>query len=351
MAPVIRALQRVRVPFCFVHSGQHYDYNLSLQFVKELGLPEPDVSLKLRVLSPALQTGRILSLMDRVIREEGPSGVLVEGDTNTVLAAGLAGLKLGVRVGHVEAGLRSFDLRMPEELNRRLTDHLSTWLYAPTETSRRNLEREGVWGRVYVTGNTVIDAVEQHLPIAERHSKIMRKVGLEEFILATIHRAENVDDKRVLSEFVKVFTNAPLKVVLPLHPRTRKRLHQFKLWGKLSKSKNLDILPPAGYLDFLVLMRHCKLILTDSGGIQEEATAPSLRRRVVVMRQSTERPEAVEAGFATLASTRSSKILKLTESALKKYIPRNVASPFGDGASGEKIVGLLKGELGEPHSR
>jgi UDP-N-acetylglucosamine 2-epimerase (non-hydrolysing) len=346
MAPVVRALQRAGIPFCFVHSGQHYDYNLSLQFVRELGLPEPDVSLRLRVVSPALQTGRILSLMDRVMREEEPSAVLVEGDTNTVLAAGLAGLKLGVRVGHVEAGLRSFDLRMPEELNRRLTDHLSTWLYAPTETSRANLERESVMGKIYVTGNTVIDAVEQHLPIAERSSKVMSKVGVEEFILATIHRAENVDDKRVLKEFVNAFTEAPLKVVLPLHPRTRKRLHQFGLWRKLGKSKNVDILAPAGYLDFLVLMRHCKLILTDSGGIQEEATAPSLRKRVVVMRKSTERPEAVEGGFAILAGTKSAQILKETDRALTEALPRRVQSPFGDGESGERIVGLLNEELG-----
>ncbi len=348
MAPVIRALQQAKIPFCFVHSGQHYDYNLSLQFVEELGLPEPEVSLKLRVVSPALQTGRILSLMDRVIRNEVPSALLVEGDTNTVLAAGLAGLKLGVRVGHVEAGLRSFDLRMPEEHNRRLTDHLSTWLYAPTETSRRNLEWESVWGGVFVTGNTVIDAVEQHLPIAERRSKIMGKVGLKEFILATIHRAENVDDRRVLSEFVKAFVSAPLKVVLPLHPRTRKRLHEFKLWRRLSKSKNIRILPPAGYLDFLLLMKHCKLILTDSGGIQEEATAPSLRKRVIVMRQSTERPEAVEAGFATIAGIASGKIIREAELALGKNVSRHVRSPFGDGRSGEKIVQLLGDALAGP---
>ncbi len=345
MAPVIRSLQRGKVPFCFVHSGQHYDYNLSLQFVKELGLPDPDVSLKLRVMSPALQTGRILSSMDGVVRDEEPSALLVEGDTNTVLAAGLASLKSGVRVGHVEAGLRSFDLRMPEEHNRRLTDHLSTWLYAPTETSRRNLERESVWGRVFVTGNTVIDAVEQHLPIAERSSRIMGKLGLKEFILATIHRAENVDDRHVLSEFVKAFVNAPLKVVLPLHPRTRKRLHQFKLWGRLSKSKNVHILPPAGYLDFLLLMKRCKLILTDSGGIQEEATAPSLRRQVIVMRRSTERPEAVAAGFATIAGIASSKIINEAELALRKGVSRNLRSPFGDGRSGEKIVRLLRQEL------
>lgn len=345
MAPVIRALQRARIPFCFVHSGQHYDYNLSLQFVEELGLPKPDVSLRLRVVSPGLQTGRILSLMDRVIRDERPSAVLVEGDTNTVLAAGLAGLKLGVPVGHVEAGLRSFDLRMPEELNRRLTDHLSTWLYAPTETSRGNLVRESVWGQVYVTGNTVIDAVEEHLRIAERRSKITRKVRFKEFILATIHRAENVDDRRVLGEFVKAFVDAPMNVVLPLHPRTRKRLREFGLWRKLSKSSNVLILPPAGYLDFLLLMEHCRMLMTDSGGIQEEATAPSLRKRVLVMRRSTERPEAVEAGFAIVVGTESRKILKAAESHSNQTLPKGLASPFGDGKSGARIVDLLKADL------
>ncbi len=263
----------------------------------------------------------------------------------------MAGLKLGVPVGHVEAGLRSFDLRMPEELNRRLTDHLSTWLYAPTQTSRRNLEQESVWGRVHVTGNTVIDAVEEHLPMAERRSKIMSMVRWKEFILATMHRAENVDHSSVLREFVKAFVGAPMRVVLPLHPRTRKRLRQFGLWNKLSKSQNIRILPPAGYLDFLVLMKHCKLIMTDSGGIQEEATAPPLRKRVIVMRQSTERPEAVEAGFAVVAGTRSAKILKAIESLSNKSLSREVLSPFGDGKSGERIVKLLKTDIASTERR
>ncbi len=345
MAPIIRALQKSKIPFIFVHSGQHYDYNLSLQFVKELELPKPDVSLKLRAESPALQTGRILSLMDSVIRREKPSAILVEGDTNTVLAAGLAGLKLGVPVGHVEAGLRSFDLRMPEEHNRRLTDHLSTWLYAPTENARTNLEKESVWGRIYVTGNTVIDAVEQHLPIAQRRSNIMREIHEKNFILATIHRAENVDNERVLREFVDAFVRAPMPVVLPLHPRTRKRLHEFNLWGRLSKSENVRILEPAGYLDFLLLLKHCALIMTDSGGIQEEATAPSLRKRVLVMRLSTERPEAVEAGFATLVGTKSSKILRAAKSLSEEGSPNDLASPFGDGRSGFRIVRLLEDEM------
>ncbi len=345
MAPVIRALKKAELPFCFVHSGQHYDYNLSLLFIEELNLPRPDVSLNLRVVSPALQTGRILSRMDQAIRDENPSAVLVEGDTNTVLAAGIAGLKLGVPVGHVEAGLRSNDLRMPEEFNRRLTDHLSTWLYAPTETSQANLEKESVCGKIYMTGNTVIDAVEQHLPLAEKYSSVLGKIPLKEFILATIHRAENVDDKRVLGEFVQAFIQAPVKIVLPLHPRTRKRLIQFKLWAKLSKCENVFILPPAGYLDFLLLMKNSRLIMTDSGGIQEEATSPSLSKNVVVMRLSTERPEAVESGFAVVAGTKSEGILREVESLLKREPPKERVSPFGDGHSAEKIVRYLQLDL------
>lgn len=345
MAPVIRALKKAHIPFCFVHSGQHFDYNLSRQFIEELGLPTPDVGLRLRVARPGLQTGRLLGLLDRAIRVEAPSALLVEGDTNTVLAAGLAGLKGGVSVGHVEAGLRSFDLRMPEELNRRLTDHLSTWLYAPTEASKGNLLHEGVWGRVYVTGNTVIDAVEEHLPIAEKRSRIMKQVSAGQFILATIHRAENVDDRWVLSELVEALVRAPLPIVLPLHPRTRKRLRQFGLWSRLSGSRNVVLLPPVGYFDFLVLMKRCKLIMTDSGGIQEEATAPSLRKRVLIMRLSTERPEAVESGFAKVVGTRTADILREAEADLEREAIGKVASPFGDGASGERIVELLAGDL------
>ncbi|MFQ6081675.1 MAG: UDP-N-acetyl glucosamine 2-epimerase, partial [Candidatus Bathyarchaeia archaeon] len=210
MAPVIRALEENSVPYIFVNCGQHYDYNMSQQFIEELELPKPDYGFKVRAYSPGLQTGRIMALIERVVKRAEPRLVLVEGDTNGVLASALAAVKLSVPVGHVEAGLRSFDLRMPEEHNRRLVDHVSTYLFAPTQNARKNLEREGVWGKIYVTGNTVIDAVIQHLPIAEKRSSILQRVQFEKFALVTAHRAENVDDPAVLKSLVEAFIEAPL---------------------------------------------------------------------------------------------------------------------------------------------
>lgn len=185
MAPVLRALQDRSIPFVFVHCGQHYDYNMSQQFVEELELPKPDYGFKVRALSSCLQTSRIMAIVGKVVNKVNPKLVLVEGDTNGVLASALASLKLNIPVGHVEAGLRSFDLRMPEEHNRRLVDHISSYLFAPTENARKNLEKENVWGKIFVTGNTVIDAVMQHMPLAEKKSKILEKIRFDEFALAT----------------------------------------------------------------------------------------------------------------------------------------------------------------------
>jgi UDP-N-acetylglucosamine 2-epimerase (non-hydrolysing) len=345
MAPIIRALKRSSVPFTFVHCGQHYDYNMSQQFIEELELPLPDYGFKVKVASAGVQTARIMALMDKLLAKTVPSLVLVEGDTNTVLAAALAANRRGVAVGHVEAGLRSFDLRMPEEHNRRLTDHLSALLFAPTEWAKANLERENVWGKIYVTGNTVIDAVNQHLPIAERKSKILSQIRFERFALATAHRAENVDDLAVLKNFIDAFAESPVPVVYPMHPRTRKRLRQNGLLARVMQCGNVQVLPPLGYLDFLVLMRRCELIVTDSGGIQEEATAPLIRKPVLVIRLSTERPEAVEAGFAKVVGTEKHQILTAIKTTLdsKKQLPEK--SPFGDGNAAEKTIKTIKKEL------
>ena len=269
--------------------------------------------------------------MDKLLQKIEPAVVLVEGDTNTVLAAGLAANKRGIAVGHVEAGLRSFDLRMPEEHNRRLTDHLSTYLFAPTETAKAHLEDEKVWGEIFVTGNTVIDAVNEHLPLAQRKSDILKQIRFEKFVLATAHRAENVDDIEVLKNFVGAFAESPLPVVYPMHPRTKKRLKQNGLYAQVKKLRNVQILPPLGYLDFLVLMKKSELILTDSGGIQEEATAPAIRKPVLVMRLSTERPEAVEAGFAKIVGTKKQNIISALREALENRSELPERSPFGDG--------------------
>jgi UDP-N-acetylglucosamine 2-epimerase (non-hydrolysing) len=344
MAPIVRALKKNKIPTTFVHCGQHYDYNMSQRFIEELQLPSPDYTYEVRAYSPGLQTARIMAHMDKLLRKTAPAVVLVEGDTNSVFAAAVAANKLKIPTGHVEAGLRSFDLRMQEEHNRRLTDHLSTFLFAPTERAKANLKKESVWGKIYVTGNTVIDAVIQHLPIAEKKSEILDEIRFEKFALATAHRGENVDDEAILRVFMEAFAESPVPVVYPVHPRTKKRLRQNKMYTQFSKRGNVQILPPLGYLDFLALMKRSELIITDSGGIQEEATAPNIRKRVLVIRRSTERPEAVEAGFAKVVGTEKRDILAAIAAALSRQKEMPCASPFGDGNAAEKIVEIIQKE-------
>jgi UDP-N-acetylglucosamine 2-epimerase (non-hydrolysing) len=342
MAPIIRALKKVNLPSLFVHCGQHYDYNMAQQFIENLELPAPDYSFEIEASSPGAQTAEIMMKTDQLLEKVEPSIVLVEGDTNSVLAAAIAANKRFVAIGHVEAGLRSFDFRMPEEYNRRLTDHMSEYLFAPTERAKANLIKENVWGKIYITGNTAIDAILQHLPIAERKSDIMNKIPFETYALATAHRAENVDNVSVLESFMDVFSKSPIPIVYPMHPRTKKRLQQNNMLTKMKALKNVLILPPLGYLDFLILMKNCKLIITDSGGIQEEATAPAIRKPVLVMRLSTERPEAAETGFAKIVGTDSKKILEAMQDVVKKAVDLPRTSPFGDGTAAQKTVEIIK---------
>jgi UDP-N-acetylglucosamine 2-epimerase (non-hydrolysing) len=342
MAPIIRALKDAKLPYVFVHCGQHYDYNMSQQFIENLELASPDYALKIEASSPGAQTAEIMMKMDQLLEQVDPSIVLVEGDTNSVLAAALAANKRNIPIGHVEAGLRSFDLRMPEEHNRRLTDHISNYLFTPTETARANLIAERVWGKIYLTGNTAIDAVNQHLPIAEKKSAIMQKIPFQTYVLATAHRAENVDDTAFLQTLMEVFSKSPLPIVYPMHPRTKKRLQENNMLEQMEKMEHLLILPPLGYLDFLILMKNSSLIITDSGGIQEEATAPALRKHVLVMRLSTERQEAVDAGFAKMVGTDKNKILAGMHEALGKEERLPFVSPYGDGKAAERTVEVIK---------
>jgi len=345
MAPVVEAFQKSGQSFHFVHSGQHSDYNMCMRFVRELDLPNP-VRLPAEVGSDisAAQTAKIMIAMENLIRRTKARLVLVQGDTNTVLGATLASLKQRVDVGHVEAGLRSYDWRMPEEHNRRMVDHVSKLLFAPTIVSKRTLLHESVLGRIFVTGNTIIDTVTKMMPMAEKSSDILSKVDFNEFVLATTHRVENVDNKETLSNIVGAFMECTLPVVIPIHPRTQNRLHAFGLYKKLAHCKNIALLPPLGYLDFLMLMKNCKVIVTDSGGLQEEASSPSIRKPVVVIRESTDRPEAVQAGLAIVVGTRRERILKGVQSMIcKRRLPFRF--PYGKGTAGQKIAKILRKEL------
>lgn len=339
MSPIIRELEERGEGYDIIHTGQHYDHEVSEIFFEELELPEPDRYLGVGSGSQGEQTGNALIGLEKAFEELGIQTVLVQGDTNTVLAGALAGIKMGLNVGHVEAGLRSYDYRMPEEYNRRLTDHASNLLFAPTENSAEILRSESVWGDIHVTGNTVIDACLQNMEIAERKAEFDFELP-DDYVLVTAHRAENVDDKEVLKDLLNVFENLGTPQIYPIHPRAEKMFKEFDLYDRLKNIEGMKLVEPQGYLEFLVLMRDCEYILTDSGGIQEEATAPNIKKKVFVLRESTERPEAVEADFAEIVGTDDEEILhRIKEFNKENWDPKE--GPYGKGDAGKKIVDVI----------
>jgi len=348
MAPVIKKLEEQGLDFVYIHTGQHYDYEMSQVFIEELGLPRPHFAFKLEVATPASQLGEIMIHIDKVIGvlKNNPKLTLVQGDTNSVLGAALASLRLGIKIGHVEAGLRSYDWRMPEEHNRRMVDHISDYLFAPTELSRRNLEDERVLGQIYVTGNTVIDALDMYFNrVTEIEDKVLEQVKFDEYVLITLHRAENVDDPKVLKSFIEILRKLPIPAVYPIHPRTRKRLSEFGLLNLVESLSHIQLLPPQGYFEFLALLKNCRLAMTDSGGVQEEVTHPRIRKHVLVLRSSTERPEAVQAGFAKVVGLNPNVVLAELERITSTNGELPTTSPFGDGRASERIVEVIKREL------
>jgi UDP-N-acetylglucosamine 2-epimerase (non-hydrolysing) len=351
MAPVIKELERRGVEFTFIHTGQHFDYEMSQIFINELGLPKPDESFILGNNDPASQIGEMMIKLDRSLeRHKGRRHkiMLIQGDTNTMLAAGLTALKLGIKIGHVEAGLRSFDWRMPEEHNRRMIDHVSHYLFAPTEISRRNLLEEHVWGEIFVTGNTVIDAVDIYFDkIRDVEEKVTQQIRFERYALVTFHRAENVDNLHILRDFIRILRKSPIPIVFPIHPRTRKRSQEYGLWNEIEEIKHLQIIPPQGYFEFLTLMKNSTVIMTDSGGLQEEATHPKIRKPVLVLRNSTERPEAVMHGFAKVVGVNPVVVLTELEKILSNEIRLPEYSPFGDGKASIRITDITLSRLEE----
>ncbi len=340
MSPVIRELEHRGSEYSIIHTGQHYDEEVSGIFFKQLEISEPDRFLGVGSGSQAEQTGNALIELEKAFLELDVDSVLVQGDTNTVLAGALAGIKLDLDVGHVEAGLRSYDYRMPEEYNRRLTDHSSNLLFAPTEENKEILENENVWGEIYVTGNTVIDACIQNMEIAERKASLSFDVP-ERFALLTAHRAENVDDPEVQDDFIEAFESIDVPIIYPIHPRAEKMFEEYGNLDRLEALDDMHLIPPQGYLEFLVLMKRCEFIMTDSGGIQEEATAPNIRKKVFVLRRSTERLEAVESGYATVVGTRKEKILEEIENFHQNdWHPDGC--PYGGGKAAEMIVDVLE---------
>lgn len=343
MSPIIRECERLRLDYFILHTGQHYSYNMNRVFFDQLELPEAKYDLGVGSGSHAEQTGKMLVGIEKVLREETPDIVLVEGDTNTVLAAALAAVKLGIMVGHVEAGLRCYDRKMPEEINRILVDHCSDYLFAPTEKSKQNLLNEGIpQERAFVTGNTIVDAVLRNLEIADRRVNVLNKLGLDdgEYFVATIHRQENVDDERRLRGIAKglerVRREFKMELVYPVHPRTRKRLRTLGL-----NLNDVTLVQPLDYLSFLQLEKHSKLVLTDSGGVQEEACI--LGVPCVTLRDSTERPETLDVGSNSLAGITYKRIVQKVKLMLTKR--SGWKNPFGDGKAGRMIIRVLRREL------
>lgn len=321
-----------------MHTGQHFDDNMSMVFFRELGIPKPDYHLGIGGGTHGQNTGRMLEAIERVLLGEKPDLVMVYGDTDSTLAGALSAAKLHIPVAHVEAGLRSFNRRMPEEINRVLTDHISELLFAPTEAAMRNLLREGIpEDRVHLVGDVMYDAILFYGQRAEWESQILKRLGLvsKGYILATVHRAENTEDperlKVILEALAQVHREVP--VVFPVHPRTRKRAEAFGLGNLLSHVSAID---PVGYLDMIMLEKHARLIATDSGGVQKEAFF--LKVPCVTLREETEWVELVEIGWNRLCLSRDPG--DIVECLLKEWSGLEVL-PYGFGDAGNRIVERL----------
>ncbi len=347
MSPVIRALSSRDIPYYVLHTGQHYSYNMDRLFFEELELPQPDYKLDVgeRFRGHGAQTGEMMKGMEEVFKKDRPDVVLVQGDTNTVLAGAITASKLHIKVGHVEAGLRSNDRSMPEEINRILADHVSDYLFAPTQGSRENLLKEGIPDeRIYITGNTVVDAVYQNLEIAKKREDVLERYGMKEreYALITAHRQENVDDRERLEKIVGILNSLPIPALFPMHPRTANRMKEF---GLSIDNPLVKVIEPIGYLEFLVLISKARLILTDSGGIQEESNI--LHVPCLTLRDNTERPETVEAGSNIIVGVDPEKVIENIEEILgnkeKEIKMRSAAIAFGSGDSAKKIVEYIIG--------
>jgi UDP-GlcNAc3NAcA epimerase len=333
-AAAVSRLLRERLDELIVHTGQHYDDELSRVFFEELSVPAPDRELGAGGGTNTAQTARILAALEPVLDELEPSLVLVYGDTNSTLAGALAAAQAGIATGHVEAGMRSFDRTMPEELNRVLTDHASDLLLCSTDTAMLNLERESVRGESHLVGDVMADVSLAFRDIAEERSTILDDLGLEEgsYLAVTAHRAGNVDRQERLEALVSLLEALPGPVVLPLHPRTRERLQAAGLMERLGGVK---VVPPLGYLDFLKLARHARAVLTDSGGVQKEAYL--LGVPCVTLRDTTEWVETVEAGWNTLVDLDSHAAL----AALERSPPAERPELYGGGHAAERVCELL----------
>jgi len=348
IAPLLRAIEmhNAQKPGAInpilVHTGQHYDYQMSQVFFQDLELPEPDIYLGIGGGTHAEQTGKILIELEKVLLKEQPSLVIVVGDVNSTLAAALAAAKLNILVAHVEAGLRSFDCSMPEEINRMLTDAISAYLFTPSRDGDHNLLNEGIpKEKIFFVGNVMVDSLLYCKPKAEK-SDILQTLDLKEkeYVLLTLHRPANVDGKQELTGILKALKDVSeqIPIVFPAHPRTRINIEKYGL-SKLIKESRITIVEPVGYIDFLALQMHAKFVLTDSGGIQEETTV--LGVPCLTLRDSTERPVTITQGTNTLINS-TAGIKPAALEILNGAVRTGSIPEFWDGKAAERIIEVIR---------
>jgi UDP-N-acetylglucosamine 2-epimerase (non-hydrolysing) len=353
IAPIVEELKNCSdIEHCLVHSGQHYDELLSGNFFADLNLPAPDVNLQVGSGSHAVQTAEIMKRIEPVLLDYQPQMVLVVGDVNSTIAAALTAVKLGIKVAHVEAGLRSFDMTMPEEINRKLTDAISTLLLASEQSGVENLKREGVSAEhIFLVGNVMIDCLLRHRELA-RKSPILDKLGVRQnssgcrpYGVLTLHRPSNVENPQTLQGILSAVNSiaGELPVFFPIHPRTKKHIESCGLHSYLADAaeNNTGIVPldPLGYLDFLLLNDHARIVFTDSGGVQEETTV--LGVPCLTLRESTERPATVLHGTNQVVGIEPDHILAAARSILQKPAPAYKCPPLWDGKAAPRIVAII----------
>ncbi len=337
----LAALSRLLDDVCehvIIHTGQHYDYELSKAFFKCLSLPVPDHNLSVGSGSRCWQLGEMLKRLGEALTHEKPDVVIVYGDANSTLAGALASVKLGFKTAHLEAGYRTFDRNMPEEVNRVLTDAISDLLFAPTETAVANLAREGVAGDVHLTGDVMVDVLLDYREVAERESSIIEELGVDDYVLITVHRQKNTDNRERLTRIVEALNELKeYTFVFPMHPRTKKQLQSFNLHGKVMEMQNIVVTSPLNYLDFVKLEMHASKIVTDSGGVQKEAYV--LGVPCITLLRKLGLVETVEEGWNMPVDANYNEIL----AAVRGFAPKSSdrRDSLGDGNASERIFNVL----------
>jgi UDP-N-acetylglucosamine 2-epimerase (non-hydrolysing) len=349
VAPVMQATRTHasdRFDTMLVHTGQHYDVNMSDVFFSDLEMPKPDRFLGIGSGSHAEMTAKVMIEMERLLEEERPDLVMVAGDVNSTLATTLVAAKQGILLGHIESGLRSFDRGMPEEINRIVADEFSTFCFVTEPSGLKNLAHEGIEAqRVFYVGNTMIDSVVKYLPAARAQFAALgaaHRLEPKRYALVTLHRPSNVDEMEQLTRFVELFENMAVfapRIVFPVHPRTRKRMEQFGLDRRLAKNTSVELLDPVGYLQFLALQDASAVVLTDSGGVQEETTA--LGVPCITLRENTERPVTVQVGTNELLGLDMTRVLDYAERAFRGSWKKADVPEMWDGHASDRIVEQL----------